>query len=178
MEKEKLKWEKDFTHNWNILKTINTQLSNLSLNTTGNNINNLEKIYFLNSHIDNEPIDNSYFRTDEKTQKSKQLNLSQLSFNFNYFRNLILVIDLSESAIRNDFKPTRQRYLFEKLENFIKSYFKYNLISTMTIIAMKNYLATMISPLSSDPTQIIQNIRSFDKEPSGFPSLFNALNVT
>ena len=55
--------------------------------------------------------------------------------------------------------------------------FKYNLISTITIITIKNYLATISSPYSNDPALIIENLRK-ESEPEGFPSIYNALTVS
>lgn len=107
---------------------------------------------------------------------NKQKLSTNLSYNFNYFRNLIIVLDMTEKMNMNDIKPTRQKFLYKKIENFITNYFKYNYISTITIITMRDYIATITSVSSNDPAIIIENLKK-EEEPQGFPSISNALTV-
>jgi hypothetical protein len=121
------------------------------------------------------PINDLNTFREEQSNKTK---LSKnLSYNFNYFRNLIIVIDMTERMTLNDYKPNRHKFLFKKLENFIVNFFKYNYLSTITVISIKNYLATLISPFSNDPNVILENLKK-ESEPEGFPSIYNALNVS
>jgi hypothetical protein len=120
-------------------------------------------------------VDDLVTYKEEQTNKTKLTK--NLSYKFNYFRNLIIVIDLTERMGMNDYKPTRHKFLFKKLENLIVNFFKYNFLSTITIITVKNYLATISSPFSNDPNVILENLRK-ETEPEGFPSIYNALTVS
>lgn len=133
---------------------INEAISNMRSLTTKNDLKN--------------------FREDQ-SNRSKLSN--NLSYNFNYFRNLIIVLDMSERMTLNDYKPNRHKFLFKKLETFIVNFFKYNYLSTITVISIKNYLATLISPFSNDPNVILENLKK-EIEPEGSPSIYNALNVS
>jgi hypothetical protein len=102
--------------------------------------------------------------------------LKNLSYKYNFFRNLIIVIDFTEKLNANDYKPNRFSFLYKKLEYLISNYFKFNLISTISVISMKNYLASLTSPFSNDSSKIIENLKK-ESCPEGFPSIYNALNV-
>ena len=112
--------------------------------------------------------------SDFKNDKNKLAN--NLNNNFNYLRNLIIVIDFTENLNNNDYKPNRHHFLFQKLEYFIHNFFEYNYLSTITIITMKDYLATISSTCSSEPDKIIANLGKLTN-PEGFSSIYNALNV-
>jgi hypothetical protein len=112
---------------------------------------------------------------DEIPSQKNEL-LKNLSYKYNFFRNLIIVIDFTEKFKTNDYKPNRYLFLYEKLEYLINNYFKYNLISTISVITMKNYIASLTSPFSNDPSKIIENLKK-DSTPEGYPSIYNALNV-
>jgi len=84
---------------------------------------------------------------------------TKINYNYNYHRNLIIVLDLTEKMKLNDFPPSRQKVLFPKLEAFIKNYFKFNFMSSISIFIMKNYMTKLISPRLDDPNKIIQNLR-------------------
>ncbi len=116
------------------------------------------------------------FKINEIEATNKIKLWKNLSYNVNYFRNLILVIDLTEMMNMNDYKPNRQKFLYKKLEYLINNFFSYNHVSTITIITIKNHLATITSNFSNDPTQIISNLYK-EQEAEGFPSIFNTLNV-
>ena len=172
---------KDFTHNWSILKNINVNLMSLSMDSDNNHIMNPEKegLSAMNEAISNiegitTSMDDIENLKNEINNKNKIQN--NISYNFNYFRNLIIVVDLTERMNINDYKPTRHKYLFKKLENFITNFFKYNLLSTITIIKLKDYTASIGCTYSSDPVIIIQSLKK-QEEPQGFPSIYNALSV-
>ena len=78
--------------------------------------------------------------------------------------------------INNDYVPTRQKFLFEKIEKFVSDFFNYNYLSTISILTIKNYLTNIISTFSNDPNYIIENLRK-EIKPEGYPSLINALSV-
>ena len=73
-------------------------------------------------------------------------------------RNTFVIVDMSENSILVDFKPNRLKYIFYKLKKFIKDYFAYNYISSMTIIITHNCTSEILSPFSRNPDEIINNI--------------------
>ena len=112
-------------------------------------------------------------------------------------RNTFIIIDMSDNSILVDFKPNRIKYIFSKLIKFIKEYFSYNFVSTITIIINHNCTSEILSPMSSDEKEIINNInskffKSFENNkshlnknlsqkneysPGGFFSLYNSLET-
>jgi len=99
-----------------------------------------------------------------------------INYNINYLRNVILLIDVTEAMIKNDFIPDRKKFLFEKIENFVNEFFNYNFLSTLSILAINNYFTSIVCTSSNDPEQIIKSFRKII-EPEGAPSLVNALAV-
>ena len=73
---------------------------------------------------------------------------NSLNYNFNFFRNLIIAIDFNENMNKSDLKPNRHKYLFPFIENMIREYYKYNYMSFITIIAVKNYQTKIIAQAS------------------------------
>ena len=124
-------------------------------------------------------------------------DMSKINYSFNFMRNTFIIIDMSDNSILVDFKPNRIKYIFSKLIKFIKDYFSYNFVSTITIIINHNCTSEILSPMSSDEKEIINNINSkffssfenlkskYDKtlskknqySPGGFFSLYNSLET-
>lgn len=99
-----------------------------------------------------------------------------INYNMNYFRKLIILVDMSETLNSTDFKPNRQKYLFDKLEGFIVNFFKNNFISYISIIQITDYIAHIVSPFLEDSSQLI-NLLNSKSEVLGLCSLQNGLNV-
>lgn len=153
-------WEKDFSHNWNILKnpSLLIQMEALSLQSTED----------LQSSQSQAPT--------EQTEEIIPLISPKINTNFNFMRNLIICIDLSKNSDKVDFKPNRQKYLLTKISSFINEYFKNNIASAITIISNKNYISEIISPFSYEASFILKHLYcQFDKTPSGYFSLTNTL---
>ena len=158
---KKLKWEQDFSHNWNILKnpSLLTQMDKLTLNSTEDcSIQTNEE-----SKVDSEPINS--------------LISPKTNFNFNFMRNLIIVLDLSQNSIKVDFKPNRHKFIIKKVESFIIQYFKYNIASSIIIVTTKDYISQIISPFSNNIKEIISNLIKGTQVPSGNFSLTNSMRV-
>ena len=163
MEREKLKWEKDFSHNWNMLKYVNIE-------------NNQNTNMLVDSNEDGLLISNTKNKNICVMNESlNKIKMENLNYSFNFNRNLIIVIDLSENLALNDFRPTRHKVLFQKLEHLINNYFKYNIVSTITILTMNDYTTQICSPLSSNPVQIISNLKK-EQQTNRYPSIYNALH--
>jgi hypothetical protein len=110
------------------------------------------------------------------THKNDSPLYNNLKYSFNYFRSLLVIIDMTETMTINDYKPTRFKFLLAKIEKFLVNYFKYNYISTITLLSMRNYTTHIIYPNAYEPNSLLQFL-SNEKEPQGYPSIFNALNV-
>ena len=152
----KQKWERDYSHNWNILKEpdILSMMEHLTLNSSEDQ--DLNKILI------------------EENKKENKIN-----FNFNFIRNLIIIVDLSENSNKLDYKPNRYEFIFRILEKFIIEYFNYNLSSSMVIIGTRNYSAEFICPFSQDLNIILENLKKNKSKfsPSGYFSITNSLNL-
>jgi len=83
-----------------------------------------------------------------------------INYNLNYFRKLIILIDMSEMLNSTDFKPNRQKYLFDKLGVFISNFFNNNSISYISIIQISDYIAQIVSSFQEDPDQLISLLNS------------------
>ena len=155
---------KDFSHNWNILKNINS--------------NDFENIETRNENPETFVINNYEKESDSNyiSNKNDDCLINNLSFNFNYIRNLVIIIDMSESMNSNDLKPTRFKFFLSKIESLISNFYKYNFISNITIVCIKNYTAEIIGSILNEPFSINQKL-GIEYEPEGYPSLFNALHV-
>ncbi len=136
----KQKWERDYSHNWNILKEENIlkMMEHLTLNST-------------------EDFNENKILIQEIKKENK------INYNFNFLRNLIIIIDLSEYTNKVDFKPNRFEFIFQKLEKFIVEFFNYNLSSSIVIIGTRNYCSEFISPFSQDSEFILNNLNQKKK---------------
>ena len=162
VQQKKLKWEEDFSHNWNILKNPNllSQMEKLTLNSTEETL--------LTSDIEEK----------EEIEEIQSQISSKTNFNFNFMRTLIIILDLTQNSDKVDFKPNRHKCLIKKLEVFITEYFKYNMASSIIVISTKDYSSQIISPLSNNPSMIIANIIKGTQSSSGNFSLTNSFRVS
>ena len=151
-----MKWENNFYHSWDVLK--NEKILTFPEKTkymTKEDKDYMEEdknLKIKESGKGNEIIQDS--------SKEKNNYIFNINFSFNFMRNTYIIIDMSENSILVDFKPNRIKYIFYKLKKFIKDYFSYNYASSITIISTRNCTAEILSPLSHDPDQIINNIDS------------------
>ena len=181
-----LKWESNFSHSWDVLKKDNI----FTVPTKTKYVTKEDKDY---------SEENKSLKIDSENQiiqeipKIKNNYLNKINYSFNFLRNTFIIVDMSENSILVDFKPNRVKYIFHKLKKFIKDYFLYNFASSLTIIITHNCTAEILSPLSHDPEQIIENIDSIifgikknsDSRkkpvkqyiPGGYFSLYNSLEA-
>ena len=185
-----MKWENNIDLSFKILKNCNLfTFPSVSKYITKEDKNYSEKNKFLQLDSNNEI----------NTESKETINITnpQINFSFNFMRNTFIIIDMSDNSILVDFKPNRIKYIFSKLIKFIKEYFSYNFVSTITIIINHNCTSEILSPMSSDEKEIINNInskffKSFENNkshlnknlsqkneysPGGFFSLYNSLET-
>ena len=146
-----LRWESSFYHSWDILKNMDI-------------LSEPKKTKFITKEDKEYSEQNKSLKKDEKEQiiqeskKIKNNYFQKINFSFNFMRNTFVIVDMSENSILVDFKPNRLKYIFYKLKKFIKDYFSYNYISSMTIIITHNCISEILSPFSHNPDEIINNI--------------------
>ena len=175
-----LRWESSFYHSWDVLKNIDL-------------LSTPKKTKFITKEDKEYTDENKSLKKDEEeqivqeSQKIKKNYLENINFSFNFMRNTFIIVDMSENSILVDFKPNRLKYIFYKLKKFIKHYFAYNYISSMTIIITHNCTSEILSPFSHNPDEIINNIdtKIFGNGgnnntisqyiPGGYFSLYNSL---
>lgn len=93
-------------------------------------------------------------------------------------RTLILTLDCSENMNEKDLRPNRHAMMIQYAIDFIHEFFDQNPISQIGIITMKNGLAHLISPISGNPQDHLDILKSIRKqECKGYPSLQNALEM-
>lgn len=151
-----MKWENKFYHSWDVLKKDNI----LTFPEKTKYMTKEDKDYIeedKNLKIKETVKGNEIIQDSSKENNNYIFNIN---FSFNFLRNTYIIIDMSENSILVDFKPNRIKYIFYKLKKFIKDYFSYNYASSITIISTRNCTAEILSPLSRDPDQIIDNIDS------------------
>lgn len=93
-------------------------------------------------------------------------------------RHLVLILDLSQSMLEKDLRPTRYLLTLRYAKEFVIEFFEQNPISQLGILGLKDGLAVKISDLSGNPTEhtnAIEALRSQD--PKGLPSLQNGLEM-
>lgn len=93
-------------------------------------------------------------------------------------RTLLLILDNTESMLEKDLRPNRYLMSLQYSIDFIHEFFDQNPISQLGIIIMRNGLAYLVSPISGNPQDHIDILKSMRKQESkGNPSLQNALEM-
>ena len=185
-----MKWENNIDLSFKVLKNLNIfSFPSRNKYLTKEDKNYSEKNKFLQVNTKEEIISDF--------QNLRIEDLSNINYSFNFMRNTFIIVDMSDNSILVDFKPNRIKYIFSKLIKFIKDYFSYNFVSTITIIINHNCISEILSPMSSDEKEIINNINSkffnsFENlkskygesssqknqfSPGGFFSLYNSLEI-
>ena len=91
-------------------------------------------------------------------------------------RHLILVLDLSQSMMEKDLRPTRYLLTMRYAQEFVREFFEQNPISQLGVLGLRDGLAVRISDMSGNPTEHISAIQSLRfQDPKGLPSLQNGL---
>lgn len=93
-------------------------------------------------------------------------------------RHLILVLDLSQSMMEKDLRPTRYLLTIRYAQEFVREFFEQNPISQLGVLGLRDGLAVRISDMSGNPTEHISSIQSLRfQDPKGLPSLQNGLEM-
>lgn len=114
---------------------------------------------------------------EEMIQRNKRRRaLQKKNLRLGIMRHIFIILDYSESMMRNDLKPTRISCAIKIIEMFLSEFSGLNPISQIGIIITKNKKYELISPMSSDMrshADALSKLQSVNC--SGEPSLQNSL---
>ncbi|KAF0991507.1 hypothetical protein HZS_5034 [Henneguya salminicola] len=91
-------------------------------------------------------------------------------------RQLILIIDISETIMAYDYHPNRLEVIIKLLENFLNNFFDQNPISQIGIIVTSNSKANIICDLTSDDHKLKTALKNISSA-GGFPSIQNSIEI-
>lgn len=160
------KWENDNLSSWNQLKMLSIKNKNLDVD---------------NKDVFIKEFNNKFSISNNQNKKFNKLCASRFSYYNTFIRGLALIIDLSEGINKSlsNYFNNKLDEIKSSLIEFINSYFEQNLISSIFIIGIQNYKASLIVPISYDPETAINYINAnFPREALGKFSIYNALQVT
>ncbi|KAL4927819.1 TFIIH/NER complex subunit SSL1 [Aspergillus undulatus] len=113
-----------------------------------------------------------------EASKRKRLLKDTTPLQRGIIRHVILILDLSQSMMEKDLRPTRYLLTLRYAQEFVREFFEQNPISQIGVLGLRDGLALRISDMSGNPTEhisAIQDLRSQD--PKGLPSLQNGLEM-
>ncbi|KAL4870168.1 hypothetical protein BDV12DRAFT_62347 [Aspergillus spectabilis] len=113
-----------------------------------------------------------------EASKRKRLLKDTTPLQRGIIRHVILILDLSQSMLEKDLRPTRYLLTLRYAQEFVREFFEQNPISQIGVLGLRDGLALRVSDMSGNPTEhisAIQDLRSQD--PKGLPSLQNGLEM-
>lgn len=116
---------------------------------------------------------------EEMIQRNKRRRaLQKKNLRLGIMRHLFIVLDLSDSMLQKDLKPSRINCSLRILELFLLEFSGLNPISQIGIIVTRNKKFELLSPMSSDMKGHIARLNKLRDSPcSGEPSLQNSLEA-
>ncbi|KAJ4289715.1 hypothetical protein N0V90_011045 [Kalmusia sp. IMI 367209] len=136
--------------------------------------------------IEDEEIQERSIQQIEEERKRKRLRKDTKPFQRGIIRHVVLVLDLSETMLEKDMRPTRFHAVIKYAQEYVREFFEQNPISQMSVLGMHDGLCIRVSELSGNPAEHIaaiqalrtpRNPQDFSKEPKGSPSLQNSLEL-
>ncbi|KAL2802890.1 Ssl1-like-domain-containing protein [Aspergillus granulosus] len=113
-----------------------------------------------------------------EASKRKRLLKDTTPLQRGIIRHVILVLDLSQSMMEKDLRPTRYLLTLRYAQEFVREFFEQNPISQMGVLGLRDGLAVRISDMSGNPTEHITAIQDLrNQDPKGLPSLQNGLEM-
>ncbi|RDW93212.1 TFIIH/NER complex subunit SSL1 [Aspergillus mulundensis] len=113
-----------------------------------------------------------------EASKRKRLLKDTTPLQRGIIRHIILILDLSQSMMEKDLRPTRYLLTLRYAQEFVREFFEQNPISQIGVIGLRDGLALRISDMSGNPTEHISAIRDLrSQDPKGLPSLQNGLEM-
>ncbi|WWC72193.1 uncharacterized protein I206_106153 [Kwoniella pini CBS 10737] len=91
-------------------------------------------------------------------------------------RHMFIIMDLSESMMDKDYRPTRFEVVLGYLRSYVVEWFDQNPLGQIGIIIMRDRLSEVLVPMGGNPQEILSVLSDKRRlEPSGEPSLQNGL---
>lgn len=112
-------------------------------------------------------------------EKSKKYKHVEKQGRLGMIRNVVLILDYSESMLDKDLKPSRLMCTYKLVGDFIKDFLDGNSIGQLGIIITRNKRAERISELSGNPIKLLKDLEKWNDPNSckGEASLQNSLEV-
>ncbi|KAL4915574.1 Ssl1-like-domain-containing protein [Aspergillus aurantiobrunneus] len=113
-----------------------------------------------------------------EASKRKRLLKDTTPLQRGIIRHVILILDLSQSMMEKDLRPTRYLLTLRYAQEFVREFFEQNPISQVGVLGLRDGLALRISDMSGNPTEHISAIQDLrTQDPKGLPSLQNGLEM-
>ncbi|KAL4992507.1 Ssl1-like-domain-containing protein [Aspergillus falconensis] len=113
-----------------------------------------------------------------EASKRKRLLRDTTPLQRGIIRHIILILDLSQSMMEKDLRPTRYLLTLRYAQEFVREFFEQNPISQIGVVGLRDGLALRISGMSGNPTEHISAIHDLrSQDPKGLPSLQNGLEM-
>nr|WRH23629.1 RNA polymerase II transcription factor [Naematelia aurantialba] len=110
--------------------------------------------------------------------RRKRAMMSETPLRRSIIRHIFIILDLSETMLDKDFRPTRWEVTLGYLRTYVSEWFDQNPLGQMGIILLRDRLSETLVPMGGNPQEIIQALSDKRKlEPSGEPSLQNGLQM-
>ena len=110
--------------------------------------------------------------------KRQRLEYASRSAKRRMVRYVVLVLDLSSGLADHDLRPNRFSVFRTLVEQLIDTFFDQNPVSQLGVVVTRNKRAALVSQVGGSPSQHKKNLeRSWSEDPSGQPSLQQALQV-
>ncbi|OWT37540.1 transcription initiation factor TFIIH subunit 2 [Cryptococcus neoformans var. grubii Br795] len=108
--------------------------------------------------------------------RRKRALMSDTPVRRSIIRHVFIIIDLSESMLDKDYRPTRFEVILGYLRTYVVEWFDQNPLGQIGVIAMRDRLSEVLIPMGGSPEEIVRALSDKRKlEPSGEPSLQNGL---
>jgi transcription initiation factor TFIIH subunit 2 len=92
------------------------------------------------------------------------------------FRNVAILVDLSEDSSESDFKPSRCAFSISSVISFTENFFQSNILSFLSIFIINDSNCIAVSKTNNDPQVIKNDLLSLKFKPLGSCTLFTSLN--
>ncbi|KAL3470404.1 TFIIH basal transcription factor complex, subunit SSL1 [Aspergillus californicus] len=113
-----------------------------------------------------------------EASKRKRLLKDTTPLQRGIIRHVIIILDLSQSMMEKDLRPTRYLLTLRYAQEFVRDFFEQNPISQIGVLGLRDGLALRISDMSGNPADHISAIQEMrSQDPKGLPSLQNGLEM-
>ncbi|ODN73372.1 hypothetical protein L202_07909 [Cryptococcus amylolentus CBS 6039] len=108
--------------------------------------------------------------------RRKRALMSEAPVRRSIIRHMFILVDLSESMLDKDYRPTRFEVVLNYLRSYIPEWFDQNPLGQIGLITLRDRLSEVLVPMGGSPEELVQALSDKRRlEPSGEPSLQNGL---